>query len=368
MIAVVTGARGFLGANLLVALRRRPGIEAIAIERATTPAAYESALARADVVYHLAGVNRPPSDADFEPGNAGVTRELCATLRRIGRVPKVVFASSIQVARGNAYGASKRAAEIALEAYARESGAEVAVFRLANVFGKWSRPHHNSFVATFCHAVARGLPVTIDDPGACVELVYVDDVVAAFVAELDSAPGRDSLRPALRATTVTVGQVAQLLARFHQQRAACVVPDLSDRFTRQLHATYASHLDRADLAHPVERIADQRGFVAELLKSPAAGQVFLSRTRPGITRGGHFHDSKVEKFVVVEGEARIRFRHVVTGETAEFDVSGAAPAIVDVPPGYAHDITNTGAAELVTLFWASEIFERDRPDTHPERI
>jgi UDP-2-acetamido-2,6-beta-L-arabino-hexul-4-ose reductase len=368
MTVVVTGAGGFIGKNLLVALRRRPGLEVVAVDRDTARAEYEAGLARAGVVYHLAGVNRPRREDEYEPGNAGVTRHLCAALRRLGRTPKVVYASSIHVARDDAYGRSKLAAEAALEAWAAESGAQVAIFRLANVFGKWCRPGYNSFVATFCHAISHGLPLTVDDPDAEVELVYVDEVVEAFLAELGGSPTNGTSRPCPPATTVTVGRVKALLEELRAVRTSLVVPDLAEPFTRQLYATLTSHLEPSDLAYRAKPIADGRGFVAELFKSRSGGQVFVSRTKPGVTRGSHFHDTKVEKFVVVEGAAHIRLRNVVTGESARLDVTGEAPSVVDVPPGYTHDITNTGSRDLVTLFWASEVFDPERPDTHPEAV
>lgn len=379
MNVVVTGARGFLGKNLVVALRRRADVHVTEIVRATPRADREAALAEADAVAHLAGVNRPPREDDHEPGNAGITRELCDTLRRLGRTPRIVYASSTRATSDDAYGRSKRAAEQALEAYAAASGAPLAVFRLPNVFGKWCRPHYNSFVATFCHEIARDGAVVVDHPDAVVELVHVDDVVAAFVAQLTANPGQTvspgprgapsgPLRPSPPATRTTVGCVKQLIEGFRDVHRTLVVPDLSDPFARRLYATYVSHLDVAALAYQPPLREDPRGFVQELLKSQASGQVFLSRTKPGVTRGGHLHDAKVEKFVVVEGRARIRFRHLVTGERIAVDVDGASPRIVDIPPGHTHDITNTGAGDLVTLFWASEIFDPERPDTHPEPL
>ncbi|MBY0273846.1 NAD-dependent epimerase/dehydratase family protein [Candidatus Binatia bacterium] len=376
MNVVVTGSAGFLGKNLVVALRRRPDVLVNGVGRETSTAELEAALAAADVVFHLAGVNRPRDEAEHEPGNAGITRALCETLRRLGRAPKIVFASSTRATSDDAYGRSKRAAEQALEAYAAQSGVPVAVFRLPNVFGKWCRPHYNSFVATFCHEIARDGTVVVEDPDAAVELAYVDDVVAAFVAELTTSaasPVSDSaccgvLRPGPPTRRTTVGRVKILLEQFREVRRSLVVPDLSDPFARRLYATYVSHLDGAALAYRPPLREDQRGFVQELLKSHASGQVFLSRTRPGVTRGGHLHDAKVEKFIVVEGQARIRFRHVATGQSIHVDVDGAAPQIVDIPPGHTHDITNTGSGELVTLFWASEIFDPERPDTYPEPL
>lgn len=376
MNVVVTGSAGFLGKNLVVALRRRADVHVVEIVRATPHAEREAALARADAVVHLAGVNRPASEAEHEPGNAGITRALCDTLRRLGRAPRIVFASSTRATGDDAYGRSKRAAEQALETYAAQTGAPVAVFRLPNVFGKWCRPHYNSFVATFCHEIARDGMITVDDPDAPVELAYVDDVIAALVDELStpltlqgplSTPD-GFLRAGPPTTRTTVGRVKILLEQLRDVRRSLVVPDLSDPFVRRLYATYVSHLDGGALAYQPPLREDRRGFVQELLKSHASGQVFLSRTRPGVTRGGHLHDAKVEKFIVVEGQARIRFRDVATGASIHVEVDGAAPRIVDIPPGHTHDITNTGSGELVTLFWASEIFDPERPDTHPEPL
>ncbi len=365
MIALVTGAAGFIGKNLLVALRRIPGAEVVAVDRSTTRDAFEAGLARASIVFHRAGVNRPPREEDHEPGNAGVTRDLCAALRRLGRTPKVVYASSTRAGRRSAYGTSKRAAEAALEAFAAETGAQVAIFRLPNVFGKWCRPHYNSVVATLCHDVGRGIPVTIHDPSATIDLLHVDDVVAALLAEVAAPPTRATSRPCPPATSITLGRLQALVEEMHAVRTTLVLPDLSERFHRQLYATYLSYADPSALAYAAPRIADERGFVQELLKSRAAGQVFVSHTRPGVTRGDHAHDGKAEKFIVVAGAARIAFRHLVTGARFAIDVTGDAPQVVDIPPGYAHSITNTGPGELVTLFWASEIFDPARPDTHP---
>lgn len=370
MRVVVTGSGGFIGKNLAVALRRRPDVEITSVDRRTARAEYETGLARAQVVFHLAGVNRPLHDADHEPGNAGTTRDLCETLRRLGSAAKIVFTSSIQVACDNAYGRSKLAAEGVLAEYAAATGAGVAVFRLANVFGRWCRPHYNSFVATFCHEIARDRPVTVDDPATTVDLIHVDDVVEALVAELASPPGLAAMvrRDGPPATRVTVGRVKSLLEDFRDVRRTLLLPDLSDPFVRRLYATYASHLDGADLAYQPRLRHDERGFVQELLKSRASGQIFLSRTKAGVTRGGHLHDTKVEKFVVVEGRARIHLRHVASGDRLQVDVDGTEPRIVDIPPGYTHDITNTGSGDLVTLFWASEIFDPECPDTHPEPL
>lgn len=365
---LVTGAGGFIGKNLLVALRRLPDTEVITVDRATARDAYERGLARADVVFHLAGVNRPSRDEDHEPGNAGLTRDLCTTLRRLGRKPRIVYTSSTQAAVANPYGSSKRAAEAALEAYAAETGAQVAIFRLPNVFGKWSRPHYNSVVATLCHDVGRGIPVTIRDPDASIDLVHVDDVVALLLAETTAPATRATSRPCPPATTLTVGRLLALVEEIHAVRATLVLPDLAERFSRQLYATYLAYADPSALAYAAPRITDRRGFVQELLKSRAAGQVFVSHTRPGVTRGNHAHDGKAEKFIVVAGAARIDLRHVITGERLVFEVTGDAPQVVDIPPGYVHSITNTGAGDLVTLFWASEIFDPARPDTHASDV
>jgi UDP-2-acetamido-2,6-beta-L-arabino-hexul-4-ose reductase len=365
MNVLVTGSGGFLGKNLCAALRERPAVELVEHDLHHDVPLGEAA-ARADVVFHLAGVNRPERPEEFEQGNARLTGELCAALEAAGRRARVVLTSSIQVDLDNAYGRSKLGAERELEAYCRRTGAEGVVHRLKNLFGKWCRPNYNSVTATFCHNVARGLPLQISNPANVVDLTYVDDVVTAFLTELD-APGGTGFRlaPPLRSHRTTLGELAATVESFRDHRRTLVLPDYSSAFVRALYATYLSYLAPDAFAYTLDVKRDDRGSLAEFVKAPALGQIFLSRTKPGITRGHHFHHTKTEKFMVVQGEAVIRFRQIHGDEVLEYPVRGDEYRVVDIPPGYTHSIENVGTGELVTLFWASEVFDPHRPDTHP---
>jgi UDP-2-acetamido-2,6-beta-L-arabino-hexul-4-ose reductase len=362
---VVTGSNGFIGRNLMEWLGRRRDVSVTAYDVDSDPEGLSRALASADVVYHLAGVNRPPSPDDYEAGNAGSARDLTARLEAMGRAPIVVLSSSVQAEQDNPYGRSKLHAENALIEWASRTGAEVALFRLPNVFGKGCRPDYNSAVATFCHNIARNLPITVSDRARELELVYVDDVVRAFLGLLDSPPspgGRfRQVSPVFRAN---LGRIVDLLHTFKTSRTDLVVPDFSDPFVKRLYATYLSYLPAGDFAYALGKKEDPRGALAELLKAPSFGQIFVSRTRSGVTRGNHYHDTKTEKFCVLEGEAVIRFRHIQGDEVTSYRVSGQEFRVIDIPPGYTHSIENIGVTEMVVLFWASEPFDPDAPDTY----
>lgn len=362
MRILVTGAEGFIGRNLLMAIGER-GHEALPVTRASTPEALAGAIAAADAVIHLAGVNRPEDPADYMAGNGDATARLCDALTAGGRAPPVIFASSIQAERDNPYGASKRAAERHLTRYADATGAAVAIYRLANVFGKWCRPHYNSAVATFCHNIARGLPVEIHDPDAEVRLVHVDDVIDAWLAALpDLAPGAH-VREAGPVHAITVGELARRIAAFRAVRDSLITEPVGTGLTRALYATYMSHVPPEDFAYPIPGHSDPRGTFVEMLKTRDSGQFSYFTAHPGVTRGGHYHHSKTEKFLVVRGRARFKFRHMQTGETAERISEGSRPEVVETIPGWTHDITNIGEDELIVMLWANEIFDRERPDT-----
>jgi UDP-2-acetamido-2,6-beta-L-arabino-hexul-4-ose reductase len=278
--------------------------------------------------------------------------------------PVVVLSSSTQAGHDNPYGRSKLAAEQAIEAFARRTRTPAVIYRLSGVFGKWCRPNYNSVVATFCHNIARGLPIEVSDSARIVDLVHVDDVVASFMGHL-SGGDKGLIRPTVApAFSISLGDLAGRIRRFHNARRTLEVADSSDPLTRRLLGTYASYVEPAELAYPLEQRTDTRGTLAELLKSERFGQMFVSRTKPGVTRGNHYHDLKVEKFCVLEGDAVIRFRPVLGEEVTEHRVSGTDFKVVDIPPGMTHSIENVGRAEMIVLFWASEILDRDRPDTH----
>jgi UDP-2-acetamido-2,6-beta-L-arabino-hexul-4-ose reductase len=369
MKTVVTGANGFIGRNLVVALQRAH-VEVAELDVHSAPGAWLNAVRGAAVVFHLAGVNRPEHDDEFVAGNVGSLRTLLQALDQQCAIeptaapPIVVLSSSTQATQDNAYGRSKLASEQALEAYAARTGTPAVIYRLAGVFGKWCRPNYNSVVATFCHNIARDLPITISNPANVVELVHSDDVVAQFLTHLEArivGVIRAEVRPVF---TITLGELAERIRGFRAMRRTLLVPDTGDAFTRRLLGTYMSYLPPDDLASPLEQRTDARGTLAELLRSPHFGQMFVSRTHPGITRGNHVHDMKVEKFCVLEGDAIIRFRTILDDEITEYRVSGRDFKVVDIPPGMTHNIQNVGSTEMIVLFWASEILDQQRPDTH----
>jgi UDP-2-acetamido-2,6-beta-L-arabino-hexul-4-ose reductase len=363
MKVLVTGSAGFVGRNLCVALARTQDAELYQYDVDSPPADLESGLANADLIFHLAGVNRTKTVDEFQIGNAGFTEKICRKLLAAGRKPKIVLSSSVQAESDNPYGISKRAAEASIRRYTELSGAAGVAYRLKNLFGKWCRPNYNSVTATFCHNIAHGLPIQISDPRNLVDLTYIDDVVAAFLTELaDTRPGFRMAAP-LPSREINLGDLAALITSFHDLRRTLMLPDFSQPFVRALHATYLSYLPADGFAYGLDSKTDNRGSLAEWIKQPGLGQIFISHTGPGITRGNHFHHTKIEKFLVVHGEAMIRFRQIQGEEVIEYPVTGDEYKVVDIPPGYTHSIENVGSGDLVTLFWASEIFDPKHPDT-----
>jgi UDP-2-acetamido-2,6-beta-L-arabino-hexul-4-ose reductase len=364
---VVTGAAGFIGKNLCEALRRCPDVSVIPLDVENGLQDVNASLAKADAVFHLAGVNRPQDEREFDRVNVGSMRDLVDTLEKHCTKPVVVFSSSTQAALENPYGASKRRAEEILEGWATRNGSSAFIVRLPGVFGKWCRPNYNSVVATFCHNVAHDLDISISDPQREIELVYIDDVVSTFIGVVNkpAEPGRVSRPDVEPVYRVSLGALAATIRHFRDGRRTLEVPDFSEPFTRCLYATYLSYLEQDDFAYDLQQRKDARGALAELLKSPHFGQIFVSRTAPGVVRGNHYHNTKAEKFCVLEGEAVIRFRHLLSGEVATYRVSGRDFRVLDIPPGYAHSIENVGSTEMIVLFWAGEVFDPQATDTYP---
>jgi len=363
MRVLITGSRGFIGKNLSVALGERAGFEVVRFDREDAREVLREKVAAADAVVHLAGVNRPPDPAQFEAGNAGLTGDLCAAIDQAGRPIPLILASSTQAERDNAYGRSKRAAERAAEDLSSRSGGSVAIYRLANVFGKWCRPDYNSVVATFCHNVAHDLPIRIDDPAARLRLVHVDDVVSEFLAALAMPAAGLRWGTVTPEYQTTLGQLAEQITAFKNCRKDLVVERVGTGLIRALYSTYVSYLPTSGFAYGLPSYGDERGVFVEMLKTADSGQFSFFTAHPGVTRGGHYHHAKTEKFLVIKGSARFRFRHILSDERCEIDVFGDRPTVVETIPGWAHDITNTGTDELVVMLWANEIFDRDRPDT-----
>ncbi len=368
---LVTGSKGFIGKNLIAALGREKDIILNTFDVEDDPSLLENYLLKADFVYHFAGVNRPQNPEEFKTGNADSTASLVAILEKAGRKVPILLTSSIQAERDNPYGVSKKAAEDILADYNKRTGAPVFIYRLPGVFGKWSRPNYNTVVATFCHNIARGLEIKISDPDNEIELVYIDDVVRHFTRHLDQSPLPERVGRYLRIDTtfrVTLGDLVAKIYSLRDMRTTLRVPDLSDYFLRCLNATYLSFLDTKDFSYPLDLKTDNRGSLFELIKSEHFGQIFLSKTFQGITRGNHYHDSKIEKFCVIQGRAVIRFRHILSKEVIEYPVSDEKIEVVDIPPGYTHHIENLSDGEMIVLFWANTIFNPDSPDTYFQEV
>lgn len=362
---LVTGAAGFIGKNLVAQLRGAGYTAVYTYDKTTDPALLDAYTADCTFVFHLAGVNRPEDPAEFTAGNCGFTAALLDSLRRNGNLAPVLFASSIQAERDNPYGNSKRAAEEMLAAYARETDAPVLIYRLPNVFGKWCRPQYNSVVATFCYNIARDLPIQIHDPAVELQLVYIDDVAAEFLRALEGEPTRDGAFCRVPVShRATLGQIAALLRSFRASRVNRETPNVGDPLSKKLYSTYLSYLPEEAFAYPLKMNVDARGSFTEFLRSPDRGQVSINVSHPGITKGNHWHHTKNEKFLVVSGHGVIRFRKPDGTEILEYPVSGDKLEVVDIPVGYTHSIVNTGDTDMVTVMWANEPFDPERPDTY----
>jgi UDP-2-acetamido-2,6-beta-L-arabino-hexul-4-ose reductase len=398
MKILVTGANGFIGKNLCLTLRQMPDIEVLPYDLGDE-AKLDGYAAACDFVMHLAGVNRPKDPAEFKRGNTVFTEDILEKLAARPNPPPVLLSSSIQAALDNPYGLSKRAAEDAVRAYGEKTGAPVFIYRLANVFGKWCRPNYNSAVATWCHNIARDLPIQVRDPNAEVTLVYVDDVVKSFIGcvgiltqrgkeaeeQSVSAVKASSASPPLCVSalknkntpilsvspsyTKTLGEIVGLIQSFHDEPKTLMVPDQKDGFTKKLYATYLSSLPEDQFSYPLTMHCDNRGSFTEALHSEERGQVSVNISHPGIVKGQHWHHTKHEKFLVVSGQGVIRFRKMVgEDKVIEYPVSGEKLEVVRIPPGYTHNIENTGEGDMVTLMWANEVFDPAVPDTFKEEV
>ncbi|MGY3777188.1 polysaccharide biosynthesis C-terminal domain-containing protein [Isobaculum melis] len=365
MNILVTGSNGFLGRNLVAQLQNEGFQNIQTYNKENTIDELEQMTKTCDFVFHLAGVNRPKNEQEFFDGNADLTAQLIQLLEKNQRCVPIVLSSSIQAALENPYGQSKRQAEDAVFAYAERNQVKSYVFRLKNLFGKWSRPNYNSVVATFCYNISRDLPITINNPDAEIPLSYVDDVVATFVETMKNTPElEDKFAVVSVDYTITVGELAKKITAFNDNRQTLVMPSLKSTFDRALYATYLSYLADDNFSYFLKQNVDDRGWLAEFIKSEDNGQIFISTTKPGITRGNHWHHTKVEKFLVIKGTGEIKFRRIFDNDILVYPVSGDQLEVVDIPAGYTHSITNTGDEDMITLFWACEMFDPNHPDTY----
>jgi UDP-2-acetamido-2,6-beta-L-arabino-hexul-4-ose reductase len=369
---VVTGSRGFLGRNLVARLSCREDLEVQGFDVSDTEDSSIRLVQCADVVVHLAGANRPPDVSGCVEGNEIFTRTLCSWLEEANRTPHILFSSSIQAERDNPYGKSRRAAEDVLVTWAREHSDRVDIFRFHNIFGKWGVPDYNSTVTTFCHHISRNLDIRVDDAGSVLQLVYVDDVVSAIERMVDSQETASVVGTCFRevepVVSVSVGALVARLREFRPHDSTCDLPALETDFDRKLYATYLSYRPAESLEVHPDLHADGRSHLGELLRDKGFGQLLASTTAPGVVRGNHYHNTKVEYFTVLAGVAAIRLRRVDDSEVVEYRVDGDRFGVVVVPPGYAHSLENVGTDDLVTLFWSSEVYDEHHPDTHPATV
>ncbi|MBE6985246.1 MAG: capsular polysaccharide biosynthesis protein CapF [Ruminococcaceae bacterium] len=375
MKVLITGAKGFVGKNLCATLLnivqgkdRSFGtfedLEIFEYDIDTAPEMLEKWCGECDFVLHLAGVNRPKEQEEFMQGNFGFTSTLLSLLEKHKNACPIVISSSTQAVLDNPYGRSKKAGEELLRTYGERTGAKVMIYRFPNVFGKWCRPNYNSAVATFCHNIAHDLPITVNDPSVKMRLVYIDDVVAELIAALKGeAHEKDGLCYVPVEHEILLGRIAELIYSFRDSRKNLCVPNMADAFETKLYATYLSYLPENAFSYPLTMNVDQRGSFTEMIRTSECGQFSINISKPGITKGNHWHHTKNEKFLVVSGNGVIRFRKIDSDQVIEYFVSGDKLEVVDIPTGYTHNIENLGQTDMVTVMWASECFDPNKPDT-----
>lgn len=368
MKVLITGADGFIGKNLSVHLSEMKNIEILTFTKKNNLENLSLLVQEADFIFHLAGVNRPVHESEFMEGNLNLTLALCNAIAKSKRKIPILYSSSIQAENNSTYGSSKKAAEDSLIQFAQSYGNSIAIYRLPNVFGKWAKPNYNSVVATFCHNIANDLPITINDSEAKIELVYIDDVISSFVDVLDNHVSESGFIVITPTYHVALGDLAIQLEKFRDSRSNLITEEVGTDFVRALYSTYVSYLQPKSFSYTVPRYGDDRGVFVEMLKTPNAGQFSFFTAHPGITRGGHYHHSKTEKFLVIKGKALFRFKHILSDEYYELTTSGESPEIVETVPGWTHDVTNIGNDELIVMLWANEIFDRVHPDTYMMKI
>lgn len=368
MKILVTGSNGFIAKNLIQFLSEKPNVEVLKFHRNSLESELEQSVLAADWIIHLAGVNRPLNEQEFIQGNITLTQKIVDILKQAEKQTPIILSSSIQAERDNAYGQSKLGGEQALLELQQKQGNPVHICRLANVFGKWSRPNYNSAVATFCYNTVHDLPIQIHDENAVIRLVYVDDVVESFWNIIQGTQLVEQVFAIQPEYQISVGELVRTLKGFKESRNTLITDRVGTGLTRALYSTYLSFLKPEQFDYSVPKYGDQRGVFVEMLKTPDAGQFSYFTAHPGITRGGHYHHTKTEKFLVIKGQALFKFKHVVTGELCELETTGEEPRIVETVPGWTHDITNIGNEEMVVMLWANEIFDREKPDTYAMRL
>ncbi|MBM7665254.1 UDP-2-acetamido-2,6-beta-L-arabino-hexul-4-ose reductase [Solibacillus kalamii] len=365
MKVLITGSKGFIGKNLIATLQQLDNIEILTFNKNDNREKLDLLTQDCDFVFHLAGVNRPIEEKEYIDGNYGFTSQLINSLTRNNNNCPILFTSSSQAILDNLYGSSKKAAEEEILKYRDVSGAKVLIYRLPNVFGKWSKPNYNSAIATFCYNISRGLPITVSNPNIELMLVYIDDVINEFINALNGNEnyiGDICEVPIIH--KIKLGAIVDLINSFKNSRQDLSIPDMANPISKKLYSTYLSYLPENDFSYKLNMNIDHRGSFTEFIKTSERGQVSVNISQPGITKGNHWHHTKNEKFLVVSGRGVIRLRRIDTNEVIEYYVSGDKLEVVDIPIGYTHNIENLGCDNMVTIMWANEYFNPNIPDTY----
>lgn len=362
MKVLVTGAKGFIGKNLISHLNEIKDLEIVSFDKEDNFEKIKNEIDNINFIFHLAGINRPVENKEFYVGNSDLTRQLIDVIK--GRNIPIIMTSSIQATKDNDYGKSKKMAEDVIKENLDSNNAYI--FRLHNVFGKWCLPNYNSFVATFCNNIARDLDITVNDVFAEIELIYVDDVIKEFISVMNGnrpsevTDGFCYIKPKYKKT---VGQIADMLYSFKDSMNGITVPSTGDEFTKKLYSTFVSYMPMEMMAVSAVKNTDERGSFTELTRTMSAGQFSISFSKPGVVRGNHYHHTKMERFIVVKGQAKIGFTNIVTGESYEFEVDDSDIKIVTIPVGFTHNIENIGKDEMILAIWCNELFDKENPDT-----
>lgn len=367
MKVLVTGSDGFIGKNLLVKLAEN-SIDYACFTQHQSIEDLPRLLENVDFVFHLAGVNRPRDPVEFTKQNYELTVELIAAIRIIKRAIPIVFTSSTQAVLDNAYGTTKKLAEEALIEFSNSNDSPIFIYRLPNVFGKWARPNYNSVVATFCNNISQNLPIQIDDPSKVITLLYIDDLLNSFLGILNQSSSGISWPAVKPVYSLSIGDLASRIQSFRDSRDTLITEEVGVGFKRALYATYLSYLKKEQFAYKLLGHEDGRGRFVEMLKTKDSGQFSFFTAYPGVTRGGHYHHTKSEKFLVLQGLARFRFRNLLTSEAYELSVDSMTPKVVETVPGWTHEITNIGDNDLIVMLWASEAFDKAKPDTIANKV
>ncbi len=360
---LITGADGFIGKNLCISLDRWPNVNVLKYTRSTS-SALNQLVAKSDFIFHLAGVNRSVVEQDFEIDNANLTKQLCDAVRVSGKSVPLVFSSSVHIERGSAYGKSKLLAELHLLNLHAETNNPVFIYRLPNVFGKWCKPNYNSVVATFCYNVSKNIPLEIHDGKKEIELLHIGELIHSFLDLLQRLPKEKIFISIENVYKVSISNLAELVKSFKEDAKCITINEVGGGLKRLLYSTYISYLTPLEIAYPLEKHHDERGSFVEMLKTKNSGQFSYFTASPGVTRGGHYHNIKTEKFLVVNGLAKFRFKHILTDDIIEFNVSSSKPEVIETIPGWSHDITNIGEDDLIAILWANEVFDKQKPDTN----